>query len=174
MACAQVIALILDSAKIQGSMTGQEERDALFARLFGFTAIIQSGLLIRDTPLASSGSSAQTASDLKSCLEVISQLVALGEKKSWLRESAWWSVKLAMEAIGSSDVSWKQAALRSIFDTLFSDNKSWTPEKVALVPLLQTYLPQADWKNVLSPTFKQGELLHPANYHTLARILKVK
>ncbi len=155
-------------------MTGQEERDVLFARLFGFTAIIQSGLLVRNAPLASSGSSARTASDLNSCLEVVSQLVALGEKKSWLRESAWWSVKLAMEATGTSNVPWKEGALNSIFDTLFSDHKSWTPEKVALVPLLQTYLPQAEWKKVLSPTFKQGELLHHANYHTLARILKVK
>lgn len=155
-------------------MTGQEERDALFARLFGLTAIIQSGLLVRDTPLASSGSSAPAASDLNSCLDVVSQLVALGEKKAWLRESAWWTLKLAIEAIGSSDVSWKEDTLKSIFGTLFSDNKSWTPEKVALIPLMQTLYPRADWNKVLSPTFKQGELLHPTNYHTLARILKVR
>lgn len=172
--CAQVTALILDSAKIQGSMTGQEERDILFARLFGLTAIIQSGLLVRNAPLASSGSSAPAAADANSCLEVVLQLLELGEKKSWLRESVWWSIGLAIESLGASSVPWKNAAMKSIFDTLFSHNKVWTPERVALVPRLQAFCPEADWNKVLSPTFKNSELLHPANYHTLARILKVK
>ncbi|KAI8998993.1 DNA polymerase phi-domain-containing protein [Trametes punicea] len=167
--CSQIVKLILESSKTQGSMTGQEERDVLFARLFGLTAVIQSGLLLRETTLPSSST---VASDLDSFKEVMAQLLALGEKKSWLRESAWWSIGLAVDALTASAVSWKDEAVESTISAIYSETKAWTPEKVALTLKLQAAYPSRDWKKLLAPTFKNPDLLSTGNLGTLARILK--
>ncbi|OBZ75369.1 DNA polymerase V, partial [Grifola frondosa] len=170
--CAQILALILDSSKTQGSMTGQEERDMLFARLFGITSVIQSGLLLRDAPLPSSASSSTLASSLSSFTDVLSELLILGEKKSWLRESAWWTIGLAIDALATSQVSWKDDAIKATITALFVENKTWTPEKVALALKLQNLCPPQDWRKLLAPTFKSAEMLSTGNLTTLAKILK--
>lgn len=151
-------------------MTGQEERDVLFARLFGLTSVIQSGLLLRDTSLPSTST---TASDLSSFKEVLAQLLALGEKKSWLRESAWWSLCLAVAALSASEVSWKENALEATVAAVYSDAKTWSPEKLALTLKLQAASPSREWKKILSPTFKSSDLLSTGNLSAIARILKV-
>ena len=171
MTCSQIVQLILDTHKTQGSMTGQEERDILFARLFGLTSVIQSGLLLRDATLPSSST---TAADLSSFKEVLTQLLALGEKKSWLRESAWWSIGLAVDALVRSDVSWKDEAVDATITAVYSESKVWTPEKVALTLKMQSAFPSREWKKLLSPTFKNPDLLSTGNLSALARILKVQ
>lgn len=173
MTCSQIVTLILDSTKTQGSMTGQEERDVLFARLFGLTAVIQSGLLVRDTPLSTSASSQTAASNLSNYHEVLTQLLALGEKKSWLRESAGWTICLAIDALGASQVAWREAAFETTIQSVIVDTKAWSPEKIALTLKLQKYCPERDWAKLLGPTFKQAHVVHTSNYTTLARILKV-
>ncbi|KAI0747681.1 DNA polymerase phi-domain-containing protein [Daedaleopsis nitida] len=167
--CSQIVQLVLDSSKTQGSMTGQEERDVLFARLFGLTSVIQSGLLLRDSTLPSSSTA---ASDLSSYKELLVQLIVLGEQKSWLRESAWWSICLAVDALKASQVSWKDDALDATIAAVYSESKSWTPEKVALTLNLQSSYPSRNWKKLLCPPFKHPELLSTANLNTIARILK--
>lgn len=154
-------------------MTGQEERDAFFARLFGLTSVIQSGLLVRQTPLPTFASTSIPASNLEGYKETLSQLLLLGEKKSWLRESAWWTMSLALDALNTSDVPWKEEAVDATAEKIFFDNELWTPEKVALALKLQTWYPEYDWRNRLSPTFKNPEMLSTGNLTTLARILKV-
>ena len=174
MTAAQIVAMILDSSKTQGSMTGQEERDVLFARLFGLTAVIQSGLLVRDAPLRTSASSSTAASSLATYQDVLAQLIALGEKKSWLRESVWWTIGLAVDALARSQVSWKDEAVEATINSLFTEHKLWTPEKIALALKLQNLYPSLDWRKLLSPTFKNPDLLSTANLPTLAKILKVR
>jgi DNA polymerase phi len=151
-------------------MTGQEERDMLFARLFGLSSVIQSGLLVRDDPLPSSST---VGSSLSSYNRVIGCLLELGEKKSWLRESAWWTISLAVDVLSGSDVAWKDEALNATVDALFKDNTSWTPEKIALVLKLQNIRPELEWNAILSPTFKHPGLLDTRNLGILAKILKV-
>lgn len=154
-------------------MTGQEERDVLFARLFGLTAVVQSGLLVRETSLVSSASTSTLSSSLDGYKETILQLVALGERRSFLRESAWWTAGLAIDALMSSKVSWKDEAFDVTFQTIFSDNDTWTPEKVAITLKLQAAHPKRDWAKILTPTWKNAELLSTGNLLFLARILKV-
>ena len=163
----------MDGTKTQGSMTGQEERDVLFARLFGLTAVIQSGLLVRTGALETSVSSAPQASTLAGYEETIKALFVLGEKKSWLRESAWWSIALAVDALNDSEVAWKAEAVKVTMQQLFVENKIWSPEKVALGLKLQTLYPDRDWRKLFSPSFKNPDLLHSANLQNLAQILKV-
>ena len=153
-------------------MTGQEERDVYFARLFGLTSVIQSGLLVRNTPPTTSASTSTAASSLASYEEVLAELAALGEKKSWLRESAWWTIGLAVDALHSSEVPWKDEALDSTVQSLLVENKTWTPEKIALTLKLQKYSPARDWQTLMSPTFKQSHVLSAGNYSFLARIFK--
>jgi DNA polymerase phi len=154
-------------------MTGQEERDVLFARLFGFTAVIRSALLVRTTPLPSPSSSTTQASSLSDYREVLSQLIALGKKKSWLRESAWWTIKLAIDALWESDVPWKGEAIDHTINTIFIGDSTWSPEKVAMALKLQNLYPDKDWRTLMAPSFKNPDLLCTGNLAALARILKV-
>lgn len=170
--CAQILNIVMDSSKYQGSMTGQEERDVLFARLFGIMSIVQSGLLVRTDPLSTSASSATLPSTLSSYEEVLSQLLILGEKKSWLRESAWFTIKLAVDAIEESEVSWKNEAIESTLKQLFIDNKICSPEKVALALKLQDLASHRNRNDLFSPPFKNSDLFSSANLQALSRILK--
>ncbi|KAI6103557.1 DNA polymerase phi-domain-containing protein [Pisolithus sp. B1] len=172
--CTQVVSLISDSSKKQGSMTGQEERDILFARLFGLTAVIRSGLLVRQTPLPSSGSSNTQVSSIESYEEVLKKLIEIGEAKSWLRESAWWTVGLAIDAVQDSSVSWKAKALGTTVEYLFSKDKEsfWSPEKVAMTLKLQPLWPNHDWDSTLAPVFKGPNILSAGNLAPLGRVLK--
>lgn len=169
----QIIKLIVDGTVTAGAMSGQEERDMLFARLFGLTAIIKSGMLARKGSLKTSTSSAAEISTADSFHEIIVLLVALGEKKSWLRESAWWTAGLAIDFLEGASVEWKEIAVEALLNTIFVEDKSWTPEKVALNLKLQGYYPGKDWKLLCSPLIKNGNVLAPTNLQTLAKILKV-
>ncbi|KAG6331293.1 hypothetical protein ID866_7798 [Astraeus odoratus] len=174
--CAQVVSLISDSTKKQGSMTGQEERDVLFARLFGLTAVIRSGLLVRQTPLPSSGSSNTQVSSLQSYEEVLRRLLEIGEAKSWLRESAWWTIGLAIDAVADASpaVMWRMEALDATATHLFSKETQslWTPEKVAAALKLLPLMPNYEWDGALAPVFKGHNLFSPVNLVPLGRILK--
>lgn len=152
-------------------MSGQEERDMLFACLFGFTSVIQSGLLLRTQPLQSSST---PASDLACYTSLLSELLALGEKKSWLRESAWWAIGLAVDAVHASDVPWRQEALAATISRIHeAEDVHWSPEKVALTLKLQAYMPESQWKKLLAPTFKSADILSTGSLTALARIMKV-
>ena len=168
--CGQIMNLVLDASKTQGSMSGQEERDNLFARLFGITSIIHSGLITRNGTLPTSSTS---ASSLESYESVVSTLIALGEKKSWLRESAWWALISAVEALAKSDVGWKEQGVEVTFDTIYVKGSGWTPEKLALTSKLQALFPEKDWGSVLSPVFKGANILATQNLRAVANILKV-
>ena len=172
--CSQILNLVIDSTKHQGSMKGQEERDILFARLFGIMSIIQSGLVVRTKPLPSSASSVTTASSSEAYEQIINSLVTLGEQKSWLRESAWFTLGLATDALHESDVTWKEEAINVTLDALFVKYTIWSIEKLALALKLQNFYPAHDWNNYLSPTFKNADILSTANLATISRILKVR
>ncbi|KAI6036062.1 DNA polymerase phi-domain-containing protein [Pisolithus microcarpus] len=156
------------------TQVGQEERDVLFARLFGLTAVIRSGLLVRQTPLPSSGSSNTQVSSVESYEEVLKKLIEIGEAKSWLRESAWWTVGLAIDAVQDSSVPWKAKALGTTFEYLFSKDKEsfWSSEKVAMTLKLQPLWPNHDWDSALAPVFKGPNIFSAGNLAPLGRILK--
>ena len=160
----QIISLVIESSKAQGSMKGQEVRDMHFARLFGLTSVIESGLLYKTTIPVSSLEDFQTA---------ITELVSLGEKKSWLRETAWWTILLAVQRLRESSVSWKEEAVSWVVDVIFKDPKDWSPEKLALAIKMPKMFPSVDWKKTLMPVFKDGNALAKSTLHTVARVLRV-
>ncbi|KAF8522098.1 DNA polymerase phi-domain-containing protein [Hysterangium stoloniferum] len=165
----QIISLISQASQIHGAMKGQEERDTLFARLFGITALIQSGLLFRSTPLATSSTSQCTLKDFQDSMDM---LLGLQAKKSFLKEPSYWSLILALRALASSEVEWKKEALTWIAEKVFIEDKSWSPEKVGVTLVMQGLAVDVSWKALLSPTFKNGDVLISSNLNNLAKILK--
>lgn len=128
MSSTQVLSLLIRSTPFGEGMKGSDARDALFARLFGINAIVQSGSLL------ASNSSAATFE------QVIVELIELGNVKAWLRESAWWAVHGALKALLNSEVAWRAEATESVVETIYGD-KAWNQEKVALTLLLEQKRP---------------------------------
>ncbi|KDN51531.1 hypothetical protein RSAG8_00076, partial [Rhizoctonia solani AG-8 WAC10335] len=148
---AGIISSTLEASVTNGSMKGHEIRDTLFARLFGLTAVIQSGLLFRTSRLTASLSSPNQlgppASSLTAYQTAITELLNLGDKKSWLRESSWWSIILALKHLYSTqEVEWKDEAVEA---------KEWTPEKLGLTLTLQDLAPDQPWKDILAAPFRK-------------------
>lgn len=143
--------LVLKYATPQDIVRGQEERDFLFARLFGVQALVQSGVLF---------ASRSRLEDFQRATEVI---LAVSEKKGWLRESSWWVLVQAVEKIGEQEVpSWKSEALEWLAERICSTKREWTPEKLGLVLKLREQLP------VSTPTsFSMDVLLHSDCYSHL-------
>lgn len=109
-------------------MRGPDVRDALFARLFGITSIIQSGSLFA------------SSSSLETFDRVIDNLLELGLAKGWLRESAWWGILCATEGVSKSDVEWKDHAVDIVVEKVYAD-KAWSQEKIALTLVLEARRP---------------------------------
>ncbi|KAG8748741.1 hypothetical protein FRC10_000132 [Ceratobasidium sp. 414] len=177
---ASVISSILEASVTSGSMKGQEVRDTLFARLFGLTAVIQSGLLFRSSHLPTSPTSTDElgppASSLAAYQTAISELINLGDKKSWLRESAFWAIVLAIKLLYSTspEVGWKKEAVEWTLETVYTGDRAteWTSDKLALTLCLQELDPFRPWKDFLAPTFRNASVLSSSNLPVIARILK--
>ncbi|GMK55691.1 hypothetical protein CspeluHIS016_0207470 [Cutaneotrichosporon spelunceum] len=156
---AQVISLLLRASQWSKGMKGSDERDMMFARLFGIMAIVDSDLLF---------ASSATLDDLTT---VVDSLLALADAKAWLAEAAGWALLRVAEGLIASEVEWKDEALAAITERVYAD-RVWSPEKAALTLALQRGAPELDWKALLAPTFKTTPLLASANLITLGRVLK--
>ena len=107
-------------------MKGADARDALFARLFGLTALVQSKSLV------ASNSSPPTIQ------RVIHQLTMLGKTKGWLRESAWWTLCEAVRVLLDEERSheYDEVVKAALEEHVYGD-KNWSQEKVALTLILE-------------------------------------
>jgi DNA polymerase phi len=128
---AQAISLLLRSSQTSKSNKGQENRDFLFARLFGLTAIVNSGALFA------------TTANIDDFRVVTGELVGLGRRKGWLKESAWYTLISAVEGLLASEASWAEEALTEVIDKAYGREAEggWSSEKVALTLLLEQKRP---------------------------------
>lgn len=141
----------------------------LFSRLFGLTAISQSGLITREAPLLHTSSPTSTLQDYQ---RLFTEILSLGEVKSWFRESCWWSLVQIIAHISESSTSFKSQALDWTFNTLFIQTAEWTPEKVG-VWLRFHSLWEPNAAVPLKSVFKGRHVLAPGSLPQLALILKV-
>ena len=183
--CAQILVLVLDVSRTTSNQTGQEERDLLFARLFGLSSIIHSGLLIRTHPPLPQSASAPSTPE--SCKAVLKALQTLARAKSWLAEAAYWAVGSALDLLAAAcdeEVPWREKVVLTLLEEEFGESSTeerttsevvWTPEKIALGLRAQRLWPERehDWRWLWTPTFKRGNIFHQANLVTLAKILRV-
>ncbi|KAL7419801.1 DNA-directed DNA polymerase [Cryptotrichosporon argae] len=156
---AQTLSLLVRESRWSAGMKGADERDALFARLFGLVALVNSGALFRPS---------STSADFVRALERFAQV---GDAKPWLRESVGWAVIGAVRVLLDSDVAWQQEGVQAVVEQRVRA-QPWTQDKVALVIVLQEARPELDWKALLAPTFKYPSILAAGNLVTLGRILK--
>lgn len=125
-----------DATTSRAGMDAREERDLLFAKLVGAHALVRSGVLVRPTGEASNAG--------ESWKEVVQQLVALANKKSWIREPSYWVICEAIEALATAPASeWKDDAIKWAVQRLVNDArekaKGWGPDKIAVVLTLQAH-----------------------------------
>lgn len=105
----------------------------------------------------------------------------LGERRAWLKESAGWVVQTATKRLLSTqDVSWREEGLQAVVQAAFAPSSEsgadleFTPEKLALVILLQEANIKADWETLLRPVFPEPIVLAASdNLPTIVRLLRV-
>ena len=188
---ATVLPLIISLSTPTAATDSREERELCFSRLLGLHACIRSGVLSR--PATTNGETFK---------EVILALLALGGRKSWMMEPAYWvlieGVRTLLELEGEAIPQWKDGMTAWCIQRLLNDSREkargFGPEKVALVLLLQSYgvvrcslfsfkgfttessghSQEADYVTVLSPTFPTGNPLARASLVSLSQALKVR
>lgn len=165
-----IIYLVKEASEITGGTKGQLLRDMLFARLFGFNCLVESGLLFKTHPLPFTSNPPATLNDFQA---VLKELIKLGEQKTWLREPGWWAVTAALKGLAESAVLWKNEAVDHAVTLIFRHSEDWTPEKLAVALQMQRDFPNVDWRKVLSPTFEDGQMLALSSLRLLATTLKV-
>ncbi|GAA5989331.1 hypothetical protein JCM10908_001261 [Rhodotorula pacifica] len=169
---AQVLPQLMEATSSRAGIDAREERDLLFARLVGLHALVRSGVLVRaDGPTV-----AEQGQPWK---DVLLALVALSNRKSWIREPSYWVVCEALRSLLEQDaktVQWRDEAVQWAVQRLIGDARErargWSPEKVAIVLVLQSYNVASDWSSLLAPTFSSGSLLSRSSLSNLASALK--
>ncbi|KAG9018922.1 DNA-directed DNA polymerase [Tulasnella sp. 427] len=165
----QVITLVLDASEISVNVKGQQLRDLLFARLFGLNCVVQSGLLFKMDPLPTSSIAPSSLRDFQ---RAVNEYLSLGERKPWFKETAWWSLLGALDALHRSEVPWRSEAVAFSSRAIFKDKGEWFPEKLAAAVRMQQWFPTLDWKDLTSPTFKDGQILSAPSLSKVATILR--
>ncbi|EER41650.1 DNA polymerase V [Histoplasma capsulatum var. duboisii H88] len=138
-----------------GAVSGQEERDHHFGRLFGAEALIKSSVLF------------QSRVPFEEWVKILTTLFALAKKKPWLREECGWIIFCSLRDIQTHgfDVKYAKTAL----DVLCQNGLAKTPEGVSIwiaaIDLFSTMkFPEGVWKH--------GSPLHVRERATLAKIMK--
>lgn len=152
---------LTEASQVSNSMKGLQIRALLFGRLFGFQALINSNLLL--DPKASS---------LKVLVNFVGALVHLSGMKSWLRETAMYSmcqfVTKYLES-GFQDDETTVAFLQSICD----EGLVFTTEGLAVyMSIPRQDLPRLCDHLRCSSQWKNGDPMTKGNLSTLAKVLK--
>ena len=186
-----ILTLVLQYTKTEGKTTGQDERDALFAKLFAFHSLALSGVLFLGSSEGGDGS-------LQTFQRAIEILLATANKKTWLSETCAWSLieivnSLRKEGGKQSSASAgfnNEEAVRWLQERIFSRKGSkegaaagaasaLTCDKLALLLSMQygeqgrlSQSEQQRWKELVAPPLKHPNVLHASNVKLLARVLK--
>ncbi|KAL8990036.1 MAG: hypothetical protein Q9177_001212 [Variospora cf. flavescens] len=151
----ELVDTLIKQTEASGKISGQEERDHQFGRLFGAEAFIKSGILF------------QPDASRDAWPKILDIIYGIAKQKPWLREECGWILFGTCQTLteGDHDHSFVQALL----DKLCQSGMAKTPEGIAIwlniragYPGIQ--LPDAIWRD--------GNPLHRKEKSRLARILK--
>lgn len=156
-----VLDKIVAASKVSASMKGKEVRALYFGRLFGFQAVVNSGILLKET--------LTLPEDLK---KFCSLVVALLGTKLWLRESAMYTLCQWVAGFTKND-NVDESLLVLLFQNVADEQLTFTTEGVALYltippPLRTKIVSQLEGPN----QWKNGNPLARENLAVLARVLK--
>ncbi|SPO19935.1 related to DNA polymerase V [Ustilago trichophora] len=157
----EVLTLILKYSNPQVAASRQEQKDFMFAKLFGIMSLVQSDLLIQPSA---------TIAEFKRSMRI---LIALSSDKPWMAESCAWVMVSAIAQLQRQDVqiSWAQAA-QSWMTKQISSTKELSPEKLAVMLQLSHGAAADFFSNVTLPSMRKEHPLSTANLPQLARVLK--
>ncbi|KAL6714597.1 DNA-directed DNA polymerase [Lecanora helva] len=150
----ELITILLEQTRISGNnVSGQEERDHQFGRLFGLEAIIQSGILFHSD------------TDIKSWNDILDTVFELAKQKPWLREECGFVLNNAIKVLPHARLDY----IESLFEKLKHNKLLKTPEGVAI-----WISAKSEFSGVHFPpdVWKHGNPLSKEEKSSLARILR--
>ena len=126
--CDAVFSMLLTTSSTTRAIKGEEERDLMFARLFGLFAFVNSGILFQSTH-----------STLDHFRQTIQGLIGIYRAKTWIRESVGWAILTLLQGLieARATVPWTADALDVALESLYGAGNEWTPEKIAWTIYLQ-------------------------------------
>ncbi|TIB82805.1 hypothetical protein E3Q22_00072 [Wallemia mellicola] len=157
-----ILPLVKHHTEPVGNIKGSEERDLIFGRLFGIQALIDSGLIVKQST---------TLEDFK---QIIINLTDLGRSKVWLKEATGWTTLNALKQVTKNKVSWLADAVNVTLDILFQGEEKdiWGPEKLGILLWLEANHKDIDYAPHVQPIFKHPLPLASQNLTVLARVLR--
>ncbi|KAF3911685.1 hypothetical protein AA313_de0203547 [Arthrobotrys entomopaga] len=150
-----IVQLIVDHTEPSGGLSKQEERGFFFGRLFGLKALIETGLLFTKD------------SDTSQWQSVLAQLIALAQKKPWLRESCGLVIRNAVLTMDSS----QDDLIKSTCAELEKSGLIKTSDGIGIwIALLQKHRATLEKLNIRLQ--KRTSPFEKSYLQTLAKILK--
>ncbi|KAL8908419.1 MAG: hypothetical protein Q9207_000838 [Kuettlingeria erythrocarpa] len=146
---------LVDQTEVSGKISGQEERDHYFGRLFGAEAFIKSGVLFKP------GLNGDT------WIRLLDLICVVATKKSWLREECGWILYNACQTL--RDGNWSTNLVQALIQKWGQAGLAKTPEGVAIWLRARENFPGVD---LPSNVWQDGNPLHRKETSKLAKILK--
>ncbi|KAL8753011.1 MAG: hypothetical protein Q9184_005553, partial [Pyrenodesmia sp. 2 TL-2023] len=146
---------LVKQTETTGKISGQEERDHCFGRLFGAEAFIKSGILFK------------LDLDADAWPTILDIIYGLAKKKPWLREECGWILHSACQTLKDGD--WNPSFIEVLVERLCQVGLAKTPEGVAIWLKARTAFPGAD---LPSNVWRGENPLHKKELSKLAKTLK--
>ncbi|KAJ2543485.1 DNA-directed DNA polymerase, partial [Coemansia sp. RSA 1933] len=151
-----VLDLLWKSTEATNSMKGQEQRDMRFGRIFGVMAVVQSGIVTR---------AGTTPIEIR---KMVMELTAVGDKKSYLRETAYVTLAAMVPMLGSFPFA---EELITMFVSVALDKGTIeTPDELYLALRLRHKYPWYHWAAAL-PQWQGKHMLSEKNVRKIVPIL---
>ncbi|KAJ2609657.1 DNA-directed DNA polymerase [Coemansia sp. RSA 1365] len=151
-----VLDLLWKNTEATKSMSGQEQRDMRFGRIFGMMSVVQSGILTRKST---------TAVELR---KMTMELAAIGAKKSYLREIAYATLTAMVPLV--SKLSFRDEAVEMMVSVALEKGAVETPDELQLAMKMRYVFPGYDWGAAL-PQWQGKHMLSAKNVTRLKAIL---
>lgn len=154
----QVIELLKTATTKTGNKQDVDEKEMLFARLFGLHAIARAGVCFHTPALAT----------------LFNELLSLMRVKSWLQEAGAFVILDILQRFpeNASQEDWDVARQSLFLETA----REWHAQKLAWILFLQSANTNqfGSWEPILKGHFQNTSiLLHPANLPVVGKLLKV-
>ncbi|ORY11817.1 DNA polymerase phi-domain-containing protein [Clohesyomyces aquaticus] len=151
----EVLSLVEAKTKIEGNVPGQERRDHLIGRLFGYKAVVESSILF------------EPELSLECWKTVLDRIYGMARDIPWLREECGMILCEAIQHLQSKSAP--EECIQGLIEHLASFQLSNTPEGVAIWLTVRAVFPEA----VLpEQTWHKKDPLHKKERSRLAKVLK--
>lgn len=155
--------LVLSTTEVKSSMKGKEERGVLFGRLFGLQILLNSNLLNEEKLVSQ-----------EIYTKFISSLIDIANAKSWLRETAIFTLCQYMNQVRDSGISLKDEIFSQVLQSINDCGLNLSPEGLAIYLTIpkQERLKYSEMIVNQKPTWKNGDPFSKGNLPVLSKTLK--